>query len=69
MGAFFAGPVGSWLRVFLATALTVYGADLADDGIAVDWRGYLVAGVLAIVPIVIAYLNPADGRFGHTAGE
>lgn len=66
MGEFFASPVGSWLRVFLATALTVYGADLADDGIAVDWRGYVVAGVLAILPVVIAYLNPADTRFGRT---
>jgi ABC-type maltose transport system permease subunit len=66
MGEFFAGPVGSWIRVWLATALTVFLADLATDGVAVDWKGYAIAGVVAVLPTIIAYLNPADPRFGTT---
>lgn len=67
MGEFLKGTVGSWLRVWAATALTVYLADLASDGVAVDWKGYAIAGLVAILPIVIAYLNPADPRFGTVA--
>jgi ABC-type maltose transport system permease subunit len=64
MGEFFAGPVGSWIRVWLATALTVLLADLVDDGMAVDWQAYAIAGVVAVLPLVIAFLNPKDTRFG-----
>jgi ABC-type maltose transport system permease subunit len=64
MGEFLKGPIGSWLRVWLATALTVLLADLATDGVAVDWKGYAIAGAVAILPLIIAYLNPQDTRFG-----
>lgn len=66
MGEFLATPVGSWLRVFVATALTAFLADLSSDQIAVDWKGYLIAGLVAVLPVIIAYLNAADPRFGKT---
>lgn len=64
IGTFLAGPVGSWLRVFLGTALTVWLADLTTKGWSADWQAYALAGVVAILPPVIAFLNPADTRFG-----
>ena len=65
MGAFFAGPVGSWIRVWVATALTALLADLVSDSVSLDWKAYAIAGVVAILPPIIAYLNPADPRFGN----
>lgn len=64
MGKFLAGPVGSWLRVWLATALTAVLADLATDGVALDWTAYAIAGLVAVLPVIIAWLNPSDTRFG-----
>lgn len=65
MGSFLASPIGSWLRVFVATVLTVLLADLtAGDNI--DWQAYVIAGAVAVLPIVIAWLNPADPRFGKS---
>lgn len=67
MTKFLAGPVGSWLRVFGATVLTVWLADLTSDGLTFDWKAYAIAGLVAVLPIVIAWLNPADPRFGQGA--
>ena len=64
MGTFLKGPVGSWLRVWLATALTALLTDLASSSVSLDWQAYGIAGVVAVLPIVIAYLNPSDPRFG-----
>jgi ABC-type maltose transport system permease subunit len=69
MGAFLASPVGSWLRVAIATTLTLWLADLTQEGLTFDWEAYLVGVLVAVLPIVIAFLNPADTRFGNTAGE
>jgi ABC-type maltose transport system permease subunit len=52
--------------VWLATALTVFLADLASDGVAVDWKAYAIAGVVAVLPPIIAWLNASDPRFGRT---
>jgi hypothetical protein len=65
MAEFFAGPVGSWIRVWLATALTVFLADLTMKQ-DIDPIAYAIAGLVAILPPIIAYLNPADPRFGNT---
>lgn len=65
LGVFLATPVGSWVRVFIFAALTLYLTDLAADGVAVDWEGYVIAGVLAVGPVFLAWLNPADPRWGR----
>lgn len=62
---FLAGPVGSWLRVFAATALGAYLIDLEDPNMTHDWKAYVTAGVVAVLPVIIAFLNPADPRFGR----
>jgi hypothetical protein len=64
IGRFLATPIGSWLRVWLATALTALLADLAVEDVALDWKAYAIAGAVAVLPVIIAWLNPADARFG-----
>jgi len=66
MGKFLASPVGGWLRVWAATALTALLVDLKSESV-LDWTGYAIAGVVAALPLAIAYLNPADTRFGRGA--
>lgn len=69
MGSFLAGPVGSWLRVFVASSLTLLLGDLSSDTVTLDWKAYLIGGAVSVLPIIIAYLNTADTRFGRTASE
>jgi hypothetical protein len=64
VGKFFAGPVGSWLRVFAAVSLGLYLADLQSDEIALSVTEYLEGGLVAVLPIIVAWLNPGDPRFG-----
>jgi hypothetical protein len=49
--------LGAWL-LDLADAATV---DFAN------WQTYVVAGLVSLLPVVIAWLNSADPRFGKTA--
>ena len=64
IGTFLAGPVGSWLRVFVAAAIGLYLVDLQDSEITLSVTDYATAGAVAVLPIIIAWLNPADPRFG-----
>ena len=64
LGAFLAGPVGSWLRVFAAGAIGLFLVDLQDPEMTLGLTEYATAGAVAVLPIIIAWLNPADPRFG-----
>ena len=58
--------VGSWLKVFLVAVLVewqVLGADLWALNI-VTLKHLANAGWIALLPIIINYLNPADPRYG-----
>jgi hypothetical protein len=58
----------SWLKVAAATVLSLFLAD-GGDLFAVDWsdlRLYLAAGIASVLPLVITWLDPTDGRFGRT---
>jgi len=69
LGTFLAGPIGSVLRVFAGAVLVTFLADL-QGAVTVDftrWQTYLVAGLAAAVPVAIAWVNPADTRFGRGA--
>jgi hypothetical protein len=63
--------VFSWLKVFLATILTLFIADGADlfavD--AVDLKAWLAAAFAAAIPLVINYINPRDTRYGNKEDE
>lgn len=57
----------SWVKVFAATILSLFLAD-GGDVFSVDMgdlRVYLAAGVAAILPLVITWLDPSDTRFGR----
>lgn len=57
---------GSWLKVF-AVAILVKFSDLGADVFSLDaesLKHIVNAGVLALIPVIINYLNPADPRYG-----
>lgn len=59
--------LASWARSFLAACLAQFIAlgggafDLGADG----WKSIVSAGVAAVVPVVIRWLNPNDAAFGY----
>lgn len=54
----------SWARVFLAAGLAyILNALIEQDALSV--RGVAIAGLVAMLPIVINWLNPADTRYGR----
>ena len=48
----------SWARSFLAAGLAVYMAGVTDP------KAIAAAGLTAILPVVLRYLNPNDAAFG-----
>lgn len=53
--------LASWSRSFLAAALAVYVAGESD------LETILKAGLCAVLPVIIRFLNPADKSFGVKA--
>ncbi len=51
----------SWFRSFLAASLAVYLAGVTDP------KAILGAGLSAIAPVILRWLNPADTAFGRKA--
>jgi hypothetical protein len=52
--------LASWARSFLAAAIAVYMAGVQDP------KAILSAGVAAVLPVVLRWLNPKDSAFGLT---
>jgi len=50
----------SWLRVFAAAALAIYGS----TGRA-DWNSMFNAGMAAVVPVILRWLDPMDKMYGR----
>jgi hypothetical protein len=48
----------SWGRSFLASCIAVYLAGVTDP------KAVLGAGVAAILPVILRWLNPEDQEFG-----
>ena len=48
----------SWARSFLAAGLAVYMAGVTDP------KAIAAAGLAAVLPVVLRYLNPNDAAFG-----
>lgn len=58
--------LASWSRSFLAAALSAFVAT-GGDVFSLDLEGVkaiLTAGVVAILPVLLRYLNPSDTAFG-----
>jgi len=49
----------SWLRVFGAAVLAQILAGVSD------WRIALNAGLVAVLPVIIRYLDPQDKMYGR----
>lgn len=49
----------SWARSFVAASLTLYMAGETDV------KKLALAGVAAVVPVVLRWLNPSDQAFGR----
>jgi hypothetical protein len=50
----------SWGRSFLAAALALYMAGVTDP------KTLAMAGVAAVAPVILRWLNPSDASFGAT---
>ena len=50
----------SWARSFMAAALALYMAGVTDP------KTLAMAGVAAVVPVILRWLNPKDNSFGVT---
>ena len=50
--------LASWARSFLAAAIAVYMAGVTDP------KAILTAGLAAVLPVVLRWLNPKDAAFG-----
>ncbi len=60
--------VFSWLKVFGASVLTAFLAILTTTGSipnADAWWGVLIAGLVAVIPVIINWLDPNDTRYGR----
>lgn len=68
---FLATPVGSWLRVFVLTVGTLWVADMRNVGYfhvdLSEWVPWVTAGIAAVLPVIVAWFNTQDPRFGRTA--
>ena len=50
--------VASWARSFMAAALALYMAGVTDP------KTLAMAGVAAVAPVILRWLNPKDNSFG-----
>lgn len=48
----------SWARSFLAAGIAVYMAGVTDP------KAIAGAGLAAVLPVILRYLNPKDAAFG-----
>jgi hypothetical protein len=55
----FKAMAASWLRSFLAAGLAVYMAGVTDP------KAIAMAGLAAVAPVILRYLNPNDSAFGN----
>jgi hypothetical protein len=51
--------IASYARSFIAASLAVYMADVTDP------KAILSAGVAAVVPVLMRWLNPNDQVYGR----
>lgn len=66
---FLTGPFGSWVRVVLGFGLFALLTLLQNGGsltdIDLEWWQHTLDGALgAVLPVIIAAVNPQDVRFG-----
>jgi len=63
-------PLGSIVKVFVGTALGGFYLFLKNgssfDDITLDVvEGFIVGGLIVVLPMLINFANPADARYGR----
>lgn len=53
----------SWARSFMAAVLALYMAGITDP------KTLAMAGVAAVAPVILRWLNPNDAAFGVTKND
>lgn len=60
----------SWLNVFVAAALTALIVVIGDGSVTVEDLWYvLVAGAIAVLPVIKNYFDKNDTRYGRGSAE
>ena len=60
--------IKSWLNVFVAAIITAFIVVLGDGNISWEDLWYvLVAGLIAVLPVVKNYFDSSDTRYGKGA--
>lgn len=60
----------SWFNVFIAAVLTALIVVLGDGQITVEDLWYvLVAGIVAVLPVIKNYFDKQDPRYGRVASD
>lgn len=59
LGAESKAIIKSWVKVFVAASFAVYAS-----GSATFWN-IVNAGLVAVIPVIISWLDPKDSRFGR----
>lgn len=54
----FKAIAASWTRSFIAASIAVYLAGVTDP------KAILSAGAVAVLPVIMRYMNPKDSGFG-----
>lgn len=61
-------PLASALKVGVSIILAMAVADWTSTGeISLSrWQAWIIAAAASMLPVVVNYLNPTDGRYGKT---
>jgi len=64
-------PLGTALKTFVAVLLAAVVGDWASSGAISlgNWQTWVIAALASALPVVVNWLNPADGRYGNTNGQ
>lgn len=61
----------SWANIFIAAVITALLVVILDTNtLALDWKtaeAVLIAGLIAVLPVVKNYFDPNDTRYGKVA--
>ena len=64
-------PLALFLKIFVAAIIGDAVADWAKTGTIAfdDWQTWVIAALVAAVPVIIAWLNPANKCYGVGSGD
>jgi len=63
----------SWGNIFFAALITAFTVVIVETGtLALDWKtleAMIIAGLVAVLPVIKNYLDPSDHRYGKGAEQ